>query len=933
MNYIVKVNGYKLELDQNKSFERVVQRNTVGNFTNRQSSFTSTIKVYKTGRNYEFFEFLDVSGVNSEFPYIVLKVELLSESGNIVTRKARAFIEMTDKDFFYLNVYDGYIDFLKLIKNKTLNDLNLGSLNHNKNIQEVINSWQNDKKYIYLVSDFNGNNLQSNKLNIDFQLPAASIAYIWKKIFDFTSYTFDLNGLLENSDFKDLYISYPKPIDNEIDVLPVLEQKNDFQYIVPYNALQFSQWQDDLKHPWLLPIEVDNEYFKNESKTSPTLQGNDPGQPNVSERLYPPTGFFKKAGIYRLSFSGYFYTADDIGTVKITSEIYYKVTDQDFNAITSGQLGTVGNDVENSVDFEVQQGFYLFLYVKNDYFDNDSSIHDQISTGLIDFLHDRGGKSVFLTDYNNQSNLGITTKLEYFDSESVDFANVFGNIKIRDFIKEIMIRFGLTPYPSFKNKHIDFLLQETIFQNKSVDFSDNFVKELNTKYAYDNYYQKNYLRYKYNDKEADHNDGSIDVDNDNLKFENDFYNSLFYSPVVGKSSILNFDLIKTKAWNRNIDEDSNVEYEKLKGRFYLLKKKYVDQSLGLSSSKLGNTGTAQSFYKASFDNLDFNSVLKGPYYSYTDSIIKKSKVRKVVLYLTEIEYMNVDLKRTMYLKQYSRDFLIDKIKERSDSNEYIFDLIEIAENKRFQPQVPPDNNQPADPIETNDPPTIQLIGGEVTLKFNEYYNEPGFSASDAEDGDLTNNVNIDNTIDSQTPGNYTLTYSVKDSNGLEATATRNVLVEQNQPPQIVITAGSVSLEMGQNYVEPGFTAYDNEDGDLTNQVQVTNNIDYQTPGEYQITYFVIDSGGLSDTMTRTIIIEGNCETFIVKNTSNSPNNWVQIKFRDCDGNISSPRRINKGQTTSIDTKKKSSIFIDGTDPYVQKYNFSNEGISIEINKQ
>lgn len=45
------------------------------------------------------------------------------------------------------------------------------------------------------------------------------------------------------------------------------------------------------------------------------------------------------------------------------------------------------------------------------------------------------------------------------------------------------------------------------------------------------------------------------------------------------------------------------------------------------------------------------------------------------------------------------------------------------------------------------------------------------------------------------------------------------------------------------YIEPGFTAIDDVDGDITNLVKTQDNIDIHTEGTYQKTYNVTDASG------------------------------------------------------------------------------------------
>ncbi len=75
-------------------------------------------------------------------------------------------------------------------------------------------------------------------------------------------------------------------------------------------------------------------------------------------------------------------------------------------------------------------------------------------------------------------------------------------------------------------------------------------------------------------------------------------------------------------------------------------------------------------------------------------------------------------------------------------------------------------------------PTITLTGGgDVTVGVGGSFIDPGFSAQDLEDGDLTGSVTTQGTVDTSTPGTYVLRYVVTDSAGNQSVvATRRVTV-------------------------------------------------------------------------------------------------------------------------------------------------------------
>ena len=73
-------------------------------------------------------------------------------------------------------------------------------------------------------------------------------------------------------------------------------------------------------------------------------------------------------------------------------------------------------------------------------------------------------------------------------------------------------------------------------------------------------------------------------------------------------------------------------------------------------------------------------------------------------------------------------------------------------------------------------PTLSLVGDpRITIVVGESYTDPGATASDDVDGDLTDRIVVDNPVDVDVIGAYTVTYNVTDSSGNSATTlTRTV---------------------------------------------------------------------------------------------------------------------------------------------------------------
>ena len=153
-------------------------------------------------------------------------------------------------------------------------------------------------------------------------------------------------------------------------------------------------------------------------------------------------------------------------------------------------------------------------------------------------------------------------------------------------------------------------------------------------------------------------------------------------------------------------------------------------------------------------------------------------------------------------------------------------------------------------------PVITLLGDNpMTIEVGTTFTDPGATASDAGDGDLTSSIAIVNNVDTSTVGTYTVTYNVSDTSGNAAVpVTRTVNVVDTTVPVITLLGDTtVTIEVGATYTDSGATAADNYDGDLTSSIAIVNNVDTSTVGTYTVTYNVSDTtGNAAVSVTRTV---------------------------------------------------------------------------------
>lgn len=143
-----------------------------------------------------------------------------------------------------------------------------------------------------------------------------------------------------------------------------------------------------------------------------------------------------------------------------------------------------------------------------------------------------------------------------------------------------------------------------------------------------------------------------------------------------------------------------------------------------------------------------------------------------------------------------------------------------------------------------------ITANDVTLNSGSNFNPlDGVSAYDAWDGDVTDKIKVvSNNVDTNIGGTYVVTYEVIDSENNKATKTINVTILSSKPS---IVANDKTVTLGNSF-DPlsGVTANDNEDGDITSKIMVvSNNVDINKIGNYQIKYSVTDSDNNTTTLT------------------------------------------------------------------------------------
>ena len=153
-------------------------------------------------------------------------------------------------------------------------------------------------------------------------------------------------------------------------------------------------------------------------------------------------------------------------------------------------------------------------------------------------------------------------------------------------------------------------------------------------------------------------------------------------------------------------------------------------------------------------------------------------------------------------------------------------------------------------------PVITLLGSAAdTVAQCEVYVDPGATALDNIDGDISGQIIISGTVDESVAGTYTLYYNVDDVTGNPAAEVmRTVVVLPDAVAPVIALNGSMvdSMEVMNAYTDPGAIAVDNCDDTVA--VTVSGMVDVNTVGTYILTYTAQDSEGNVATEIRTVVV-------------------------------------------------------------------------------
>merc|ERR1712093_323024 len=199
-----------------------------------------------------------------------------------------------------------------------------------------------------------------------------------------------------------------------------------------------------------------------------------------------------------------------------------------------------------------------------------------------------------------------------------------------------------------------------------------------------------------------------------------------------------------------------------------------------------------------------------------------------------------------------------------------------------------DKHQPIMRLNGKNPHTYEAYNGGK-------YTDAGAICTDEIDGDLTADVVVsgDKVVNLSEPGTYYIKYNCKDSHNNQGDElTRAVIVQDTIKPVLYMNSNSFMVIEGSfPYQDPGATAYDSLDGDLTNRIKSnakdvnvnaaahTGNDFTSGNGLWKIHYNVADDvGNKADTICRTVVLKDTLPPIITFTRDGKTYGHTDVKF-------------------------------------------------------
>ena len=532
------------------------------------------------------------------------------------------------------------------------------------------------------VRTFNGLGLVGNESNVPYQKNTASLfnelgecfvfegwALITETSNDFKCNIYDGNlelyKVIENKTLADLNLTDLNHTKTTAEVVQTFDDSKPYKYILAdyngkslydINKINIDYLVPSVKVSWLMEaIELYSGYTINGTfKTNPEY---------INLYLTYPKGLVIDSSVTRI----YEYEV----TALVTND---SIIQLDINTFKATKQTKITIEIDNDYEAITESGVY-YVYVN-------ATVNGVINNFKTLVLNEGDVLSVDYTESGDgyvRSGSSWISFIDKFNSTNIDFLNELKGFSIRDFLNEIVWRFGITLFKDkYQNVYNFKTLNEITNISNAIDWSSKFISQESEKYIFGCYAQNNYFRFKYNSDNASYNDGFLFIDNKNLEDQKTVIQSKTFSPELNKSMNLGFQTNVYKLWDKEIKDNSIVSYKDLNNHFYFIKSQTqaFSPSIVIGSEEFSTSQNVSSAPVDVFSGLSFGQILRENYQDI-NKILNKSKVLICEMNLKDSDIVDIDFSVPYFIKQLGSYYQLNKI------NNYVPNKLTKVELIRF----------------------------------------------------------------------------------------------------------------------------------------------------------------------------------------------------------------------------------------------------------
>lgn len=165
---------------------------------------------------------------------------------------------------------------------------------------------------------------------------------------------------------------------------------------------------------------------------------------------------------------------------------------------------------------------------------------------------------------------------------------------------------------------------------------------------------------------------------------------------------------------------------------------------------------------------------------------------------------------------------------------------------------------------------FNLIGKtDVVLEAGSEYLDEGYNAK-FNNKDANAKVKVTTNLDVNKVGTYKIEYNLQSKfYNVNETLCRNVTIQDTTAPVLTVDSDkNITIYAGDKFTTPKYTAVDNYDGDITNNVKVESNVNSEKNGTYHVNYYIKDSSGNESSETINVTVKKKKNPYIVVSIAN-----------------------------------------------------------------